>query len=108
MTKVAEAIRGLMAGREFLTALLASQVISNVPAAILLSGFTDHSHALLLGVNVGGLGTPIASLASLISLKLYSHSEHARTGHFLAVFTVFNLAFLILLSALSLFLLGRG
>jgi Na+/H+ antiporter NhaD/arsenite permease-like protein len=105
---VSAAIRELMRGREYLTGLLASQVISNVPAALLLSGFTDRAHALLLGVNVGGLGTPIASLASLISLKLYSHSEHARTGHFLAVFTVFNLAFLILLSALSLFLLGRG
>jgi hypothetical protein len=56
-------------------------------------------------VNVGGLGTPIASLASLISLKLYSHSEHAHTGRFLAVFTVFNLAFLLLLSAVSLALL---
>ena len=105
MTKVADAIRGLMTGREFLSALLASQVISNVPAALLLSGFTDQAHALLLGVNVGGLGTPIASLASLISLKLYSHSEHAHTGRFLAVFTVFNLAFLLLLSAVSLALL---
>ena len=106
MTKVADTIHGLMAGREFLTALLASQGISNVPAAILLSGFTDHAHALLLGVNVGGLGTPIASLASLISLKLYSHSEHAETGRFLAAFTIFNLAFLILLSSASLFLLS--
>jgi Na+/H+ antiporter NhaD/arsenite permease-like protein len=105
MTKVAEAIRGLMAGREFLTALLASQVISNVPAAILLSGFTDHSHALLLGVNVGGLGTPIASLASLISLKLYSHSEHAHTGRFLLAFTAANLILLVLLS-LAVVLLG--
>ena len=94
-----------MYGREYLTAMLASQVISNVPAAILLSGFTEKSHALLLGVNVGGLGTPIASLASLISLKLYSHSEHAETGHFLAVFTVYNLVFLLLLSAASIFLL---
>lgn len=105
MQKVADAIRGLMTGREFLSALLASQVISNVPAALLLSGFTDRAHALLLGVNVGGLGTPIASLASLISLKLYSHSEHAHTGRFLAVFTAFNLGFLLLLSAVSLALL---
>ena len=56
-------------------------------------------------MNVGGLGTPIASLASLISLKLYSHSEHAHTGRFLAVFTAFNLGFLLLLSAVSLALL---
>ena len=105
MTRVADTIRSLMHGREFLTALLASQAISNVPAAILLAGFTDHSHALLLGVNVGGLGTPIASLASLISLKLYSHSEHARTGRFLAAFAVFNLVFLLLLAAASLLIL---
>ena len=105
MPQVADAIRRLMYGREYLTAMLASQVISNVPAAILLSGFTEKSHALLLGVNVGGLGTPIASLASLISLKLYSHSEHAETGRFLAVFTVYNLVFLLLLSAASIFLL---
>lgn len=105
MPGVAETIHRLLYKREYLTALLASQVISNVPAALLLSSFTDRSHALLLGVNVGGLGTPIASLASLISLKLYSHSEHAETGRFLAVFTVFNLVFLALLSAVSLFLL---
>ena len=103
--KISEAIRSLMTGRAYLTSLLASQVISNVPAALLLSGFTDQSHALLLGVNIGGLGTPIASLASLISLKLYSHSEHAHTGYFLAVFTAFNLAFLLVLSAMSLALL---
>lgn len=98
MPEVAATIRRLMAGREYMTAMLASQVISNVPAAILLSGFTSRAHALLLGVNVGGLGTPIASLASLISLKLYSHSEHAETGRFLAVFTIFNLIFLAVLS----------
>ena len=105
MPQVAVVMRKLMYGREYLTALLASQVISNVPAAILLSGFTAKSHALLLGVNVGGLGTPIASLASPICLKLYSHSEHAETGRFLAVFTVYNLAFLLLLSAASIFLI---
>ncbi len=105
MPQVAAVIRKLMYGREYLTAMLASQVISNVPAAILLSGFTAKSHALLLGVNIGGLGTPIASLASLISLKLYSHSEHAETGRFLTVFTVYNLVFLLLLSAASIFLI---
>jgi Na+/H+ antiporter NhaD/arsenite permease-like protein len=105
MSKISEAIRSVMAGREFMTALLSSQVISNVPAALLLSSFTDQSHALLLGVNVGGLGTPIASLASLISLKLYSHSEHAKPGRFLTVFTVYNLLFLLILSAAALYTL---
>ena len=91
-------LRALLKGREYWTALLASQFISNVPAALLLSGFTDQAGALLLGVDVGGLGTPIASLASLISLKLYSHAEHAHTGRFLLEFTVVNLVLLALLS----------
>ena len=96
---VNDLLRRLLDGREYLTALLASQVISNVPAALLLSGFTDNARALLLGVNVGGLGTPIASLASLISLKLYSRSRDAHTGRYLLVFTLVNAALLAILSA---------
>ena len=88
----------LLDGRVYLTSLLTSQVISNVPAALLLSGFTEDARSLLLGVNIGGLGTPIASLASLISMKLYSHSDHAHTGRYLAEFTLVNFALLILLS----------
>lgn len=61
----------------YITAIAASQVISNVPAALLLSGFTENARSLLLGVNVGGLGTLIASLASVISFKLYS-ADHER------------------------------
>lgn len=91
-------LKALLSGREYITSLLASQVISNVPAALLLSGFTENAKALLLGVNIGGLGTPIASLASLISLKLYSQTENARTGRFLLEFTVVNLLLLAILS----------
>ena len=91
-------LRRLLSGREYWTALLTSQVISNVPAALLLSGFTDNAKALLLGTNIGGLGTPIASLASLISLKLYSRSDDARLGRFLLEFTVVNVILLIVLS----------
>jgi len=98
-------LRSLLTGREYLVSVLASQVISNVPAALLLSGFTGEAKELLLGVNVGGLGTPIASLASLISMKLYAHSEHAHTGRYLAEFTAVNVLFLLLLSAVHLFLL---
>lgn len=87
-------LRRLIAGHELASGILASQVISNVPAALLLSGFTDNARALILGVNIGGLGTPIASLASLISMKLYSHSEHAHTGRYLMVFTVVNVVLL--------------
>lgn len=97
------AIRGVLdeiLGRNTaLTALLTSQVISNVPAAMLLSGFTADWQGLLLGVNIGGLGTPIASLASLISLKAYLRMEGARPGRYLAVFTVVNLLFLAVLVA---------
>lgn len=93
-------LRKLLSGREYLVSLLASQVISNVPAALLLSGFTEQTRDLLLGVNIGGLGTPIASLASLISMKLYAHSEHAHPGRYLVVFTFINV---VLLFALSFF-----
>ena len=92
-------LRRLIAGHELLSGILTSQVISNVPAALLLSGFTDQADALILGVNIGGLGTPIASLASLISMKLYSHAEHARTWRYLAVFLIVNLVLLLLLYA---------
>lgn len=97
-------LRQMLRGRTYLTALLASQVISNVPAALLLSGFTDNARELLLGVNIGGLGTPIASLASLISLKLYSRTPEARTGRYLLVFTLINLLLLGILSAARLIL----
>jgi len=99
-------LRRLLSGREYLTALVTSQVISNVPAALLLSGFTEEARELLLGVDVGGLGTPIASLASLISLKLYSRSPGARTGRFLGLFLGVNLLLLALLTAAHL-LLGQ-
>lgn len=95
---VSALLRRLLAGREYPMTLLTSQIISNVPAALLLSGFTDQSRALLLGVNIGGLGTPIASLASLISMKLYSHSDHAHTGRYLLEFTAVNLVLLLILS----------
>lgn len=90
-------LRSLLSGRELFTGAAASQIISNVPAALLLSGFTGEAKALLLGVNIGGLGTPVASLASLISLKLYSHSENADSMAFLKVFSLVNFALLALL-----------
>ena len=101
---VSEALKSLMSGREYGVSLLASQVISNVPAALLLSGFTEAGKELVLGVDIGGLGTPIASLASLISLKLYSRTEGAKPGRFLLEFTVVNLALLGLLTLAKLLL----
>ena len=79
---------------------LASQFISNVPAAVLLADFTQNSSALLAGVNVGGLGTPVASLASLISLKLYMRTPQAQPKRYLAVFLGLNAAFLAVLYVL--------
>lgn len=65
-------INAILSGREVIVSFLCSQVISNVPTAILLSGFTTEYEALMIGVNIGGLGTVIASLASLISYKFYA------------------------------------
>ena len=96
---VRAALESLMRAGAYGTSLLASQVISNVPAAVLLAGFTDNWRALLAGVNIGGLGTPLASLASRISLKLYLRAEHASLPRYLAVFTAANAAGLAVLSA---------
>ena len=92
-------LQNLLEKNALLTAVGTSQVISNVPAAVLLSGFTDNWQAMLSGVNIGGLGTPIASLASLITLKLYLRHPDAKAGKFLAVFTVANVIGLIVLLA---------
>jgi len=86
-------------------ALLASQVISNVPSAVLLSGFTMHWREVLLGVNVGGMGTIIASLASLISYKLYTREYTDRAGAYMAQFTLYNIFGLVLFGGLNYLLL---
>ena len=70
-----------------------SQVVSNVPAAILLEPFTEHWKALLWGVDIGGFGTPLASLASLISLRLYLAEPDARLWRYLCLFLLLNLLF---------------
>ena len=82
-------------GREFILPLLISQVISNVPATILLYPFASDLKSLLLGVNIGGLGTLLASLASLISFKLYTKKE-GRALKYLAVFSLANILLLAL------------
>lgn len=90
------ALQALLAGREILVSALTSQVISNVPAAIMLSGFTNNAAGLLVGTNIGGLGTPVASLASLITLRIYARSSNAKTGKYLLYFLGLNLALLAL------------
>lgn len=101
---VHELISKLLVHHEVLMGIGASQIISNVPAAILLSGFTDDYSALLIGVNLGGLGTLIASLASLISFKFYANSNGSDTRRFLGIFTLYNVIFLGVLFVLSLIL----
>lgn len=87
----------LINNREIAAGIGLSQIISNVPAAILLSGFTDNYPALLYGVNIGGLGTLIASLASIISYRGYCNSSDTHKGKYILVFTVYNLIFLAVL-----------
>ncbi|MBQ9729934.1 MAG: citrate transporter [Clostridia bacterium] len=94
----------LLEKNTLLVSILSCQCISNVPSAILLSQFTENYHALLLGVNIGGVGTLISSLASLITFREYAkHNPHG-SGKYLLVFSAFNFTFLILLTALALFL----
>lgn len=102
-------------GREFLFSILSSQVISNVPATLLLFPFSKDYSSLLLGVNLGGLGTIVASLASLISFKFYSREsliplpdgrKKMSSLQYLGVFTIANLIFLFILVMLSLLFKG--
>jgi len=95
---VSDLLHKLIRGRELGAGILLSQCISNVPAAILLSSFTDQVTPLLYGVNIGGLGTLIASLASLISYRFYVGTENAHTGRYMKVFTLYNVVFLVILA----------
>ena len=99
---VRELFGNLLNKNTFLVSVLSCQVISNVPSAILLSQFTGNYRELLLGVNIGGVGTLIASLASLITFREYSRHNKGKTGYYILLFSAFNFAFLIILSALSL------
>ncbi len=88
-------LKNIVKGNEVLAGILSSQIFSNVPATLLLSGFTENAKDLLIGVNLGGLGTLIASMASLISFKL-SVKENIKTGKYIITFTIVNVVFLIL------------
>ena len=90
-------ITELVQGREFFASAAVSQIISNVPAAVMLSGFTDNWKAIMLGTDIGGLGTPIASLASLISLRIYGETENSDTLKFLGVFSAVNFSLLVII-----------
>ena len=85
-----------------LVSVISCQCISNVPTAILLSQFTQNYADLLVGVNIGGVGTLIASLASLITFREYAKYNQGRMLRYVLVFTLFNFLFLIVLCAFQL------
>lgn len=90
-------IQELLNGNEVLLSVIASQFMSNVPAALLLSGFTSEYALLIVGTNLGGLGTMIASMASLISFKYVGKEYKQLRGKYVWLFTVANLLFLAVL-----------
>ena len=94
---LADAPARLLAGHEFFASLLLSQVVSNVPATVMLAPYTEAADELLLGVNIGGLGTIIASMASVISFKAYLDTRPDRMKAYLIFFTLSNLALLAVL-----------
>lgn len=96
---VNEFLENIVAGHELAAGILASQFISNVPAALLISGFTSDYGRLLLGVNFGGLGTLIASMASLISYKLFVNADKERKQKYFLSFTGYNVFILVQLLA---------
>lgn len=97
MPAVRAGLGSLLSRSPLLCSAAASQVISNVPAAVLLSGLTEDWKGLLAGVDVGGLGTPVASLASLISMKFYLRSREAKPLPYFLWFTAANVVGLLVL-----------
>lgn len=98
---VSNLLQQAIQGREVALGVLISQCISNVPATLLLSGFTEEYKKLLLGVNIGGLGTLIASMASLISYKIFANTCNKEKGRYFIHFTMINIVFLIVLLAFA-------
>lgn len=92
---ISEFLKTIVNRNEVIVGVISSQVFSNVPAAILLSKFTENARDLLIGVNLGGLGTLIASMASLISFKFIA-KEKVSTGKYVLTFTIINIVFLML------------
>ncbi len=88
----------LLSKSTLLVSILSCQIISNVPSAILLSQFTTNYPSLLVGVNIGGVGTLIASLASLITFREYAKHNPGSMGYYIKRFMLYNLAFLIVLT----------
>lgn len=101
---VRELFSFLLEKSTLLFSIMSCQFISNVPSAILLSQFTENYADLLVGVNIGGVGTLISSLASLITFREYVKNNPGKAGHYVLMFSLFNFAFLIILTAFMLLL----
>ena len=99
---VAQFLNHIVNGYEIIISVICSQVFSNVPTTILLSGFTQNIHDLLIGVNIGGLGTLIASMASLISYKYIARIYLNYKSQYFLSFTKSNIIYLIILTAVAL------
>ena len=95
----------LMEKNPLLVSVLSCQIISNVPSSILLSQFTTNWRALLVGVNIGGVGTLISSLASLITFREYTSKTNGKASKYILLFSAFNFGFLILLTIAQSFIL---
>lgn len=101
---VRDLLSGLLEKDALLVSTLSCQVISNVPTAILLSQFTGNYAELLVGVNIGGVGTLISSLASLITFREYVKRNPKKTGYYVGLFSAFNFVFLFLLTGFAVLL----
>ncbi|MCR5785682.1 MAG: citrate transporter [Eubacterium sp.] len=97
MSAIKDILTSMVCGNEVFAGIIASQMISNVPAALLLADFTDDIKSLIIGVDLGGLGTLIASMASLISFKLLAHNYNEIKGRYFIIFTLMNVVFLAML-----------
>lgn len=94
---IREFISRVLTGKEVLVSVILSQIISNVPATLMLSNFTDNYKSLLIGVNLGGLGTLIGSLASLISFKFFSKEYKSSGTEYIKTFSIYNFSILAIL-----------
>lgn len=101
---LSESLQRILLGREVGVSVLLSQVISNVPAAILLSRLSENANALIIGTNLGGLGTLIASMASLITYKFYAGAKDSSPKKYVLIFTLFNVCYLAALEVLYIFI----
>ena len=104
---VRDFVSGLLDKNTLIFSILSCQFISNVPSAILLSQFTENYRALLVGVNIGGVGTLIASLASLITFREYTKNYPKRTKQYIGLFLLMNFSFLLILTVIMSIYIGK-